>query len=123
MLTLSSGKSSSVWSFFAELSGSETEKNKASDGRTLANACKLGNVKLLNTLLAEKNTNPAEFNNSPLRLASEFGHEKVVEILLYDRRVDPSALDNQVNFFILLWLSKSLTDRPYVLLVRMVILE
>lgn len=80
---------------------------------------------MLNALLAEKTTNPAEFNNSPLRLAAEFGHEKIVEILLYDRRVDPSALDNQVNYLPLLLhdlLTLLITSRHYVLHAKMAIM-
>jgi hypothetical protein len=90
--------SSSVWNFLGVGNSSEAERKV--DPSTLANysnACKLGNLKLLKELLVDKSVNPAEHNNSPIRIASEYGHEKIVALLLTDKRVDPTALDNQVR--------------------------
>jgi ankyrin repeat protein len=89
---------SSMWNFFGVTSTSESENKSNPSVQNLSNACKLGNVKLLKALLSDKSkqVNAGEHNNSPIRLASEFGHSNIVEILLADKRVDPSALDNQV---------------------------
>jgi hypothetical protein len=51
----------------------------------------LGHSHLLNLFLKDENIDPVAGDNEVLRLASRFGHLNVVNGLLEDMRVDPSA--------------------------------
>jgi len=62
----------------------------------LYDACKQGNVAVVDQLLHDKRIDPTDDDNYPLRVACDKGHIDVVKILLKDKRVDPSSRDCEV---------------------------
>ena len=56
-------------------------------------SCKTNNVWLVDVLIKFK-INPSVRGNAPIKVSSELGHIKVVEILLKDPRVNPSTRYN-----------------------------
>ena len=56
------------------------------------NACINGDIERVKRLI--RVVDPSTANNWAIRLASQFGHKDVVQLLLADPRVDPSVGDN-----------------------------
>ena len=59
-------------------------------------ACKRGDLLLVEQLLQDARVDPSASDNCAIRWAAEDGHSAVVERLLQDERVNPAADDNYV---------------------------
>jgi ankyrin repeat protein len=56
-------------------------------------ACAYGRLDIVTILLKDSRVNVAEYNNSPLRQAAFIGQEEIVQLLVNQPQVDPSAKD------------------------------
>ena len=52
-----------------------------------------GDLETINRYLKD-GTDPSEWDNEAIRMASKHGHFEVVKLLLNDERIDPSAENN-----------------------------
>jgi len=66
-------------------------------------ACKIGDLDKVKSLLFNEKVNPADRDNLAIRWASENGHYNIVKLLLEDKRINPADDNNLV----ILWASKN----------------
>lgn len=70
----------------------------ASSNHALMNAVLIGNMDILELLLADNRVDPGADNNTAIRIAASLGNTAAVSLLLAHPRVNPSAADNAAMF-------------------------
>jgi hypothetical protein len=78
----------------AQSSSTSTYVNITDEYLPFVDACQLGNLAVVESVLKLRILNPAEYDNLAIRRASRYGHLEVVSRLLEDKRVNPAADTN-----------------------------